>query len=135
VDVALALLERAGDFCSEDIWHRVVQLVTNNDNMQAYAARSVVNVLGRGAAHESLMATAAYILGEYGKLIKVSDWNSNQSHGWRTAHYFCGWSHPSPFLSQLSQFSRLVYAPVCVRVGGNALLYTGGVLDHRGNIV
>jgi len=70
VDVALALLERAGDFCSEDIWHRVVQLVTNNDNMQAYAARSVVDVLGRGAAHESLMATAAYILGEYGKLIK-----------------------------------------------------------------
>ena len=71
VDVALALLERAGDFCSDDIWHRVVQLVTNNDNMQAYAARSVVDVLGRGAAHESLMATAAYILGEYGKLIKV----------------------------------------------------------------
>jgi AP-2 complex subunit alpha len=34
VDVALSLLERAGDFCSEDIWHRVVQLVTNTEGMQ-----------------------------------------------------------------------------------------------------
>jgi AP-2 complex subunit alpha len=39
--VALALLERAGDFCGEDIWHRVVQLVTNNTDMQAYAAGQV----------------------------------------------------------------------------------------------
>ena len=41
VDVALALLERAGDFCGEEIWHRVVQLVTNNADMQAYAAGQV----------------------------------------------------------------------------------------------
>ena len=52
VDVALQLLERAGDFVSEDIWHRVVQLVTNNESMQQYAARNMVEVLKRGAAHE-----------------------------------------------------------------------------------
>jgi hypothetical protein len=34
VDIALELLERAGDNVSDDIWHRVVQLVTNNENMQ-----------------------------------------------------------------------------------------------------
>eukprot|EP00879_Flechtneria_rotunda_P008959 GHRR01009380.1.p1 GENE.GHRR01009380.1~~GHRR01009380.1.p1 ORF type:complete len:1159 (+),score=411.60 GHRR01009380.1:174-3479(+) len=70
VDVVLALLERAGDFCSEDIWHRVVQLVTNNEGSQAYAANRVVEVLGRGSSHEALMCLAAYVLGEYGKLIK-----------------------------------------------------------------
>uniref|UniRef100_A0A7S0R8D3 Clathrin adaptor alpha/beta/gamma-adaptin appendage Ig-like subdomain domain-containing protein n=1 Tax=Chlamydomonas leiostraca TaxID=1034604 RepID=A0A7S0R8D3_9CHLO len=69
VDVAMQLLEKAGDFVSEDIWHRVVQLVTNNAAMQPYAARNVAEVLKRGAAHESLVCTAAYILGEFGRLI------------------------------------------------------------------
>jgi hypothetical protein len=36
----------------QDIWHRVVQLVTNNPSMQQYAARNMVDVLRRGAAHE-----------------------------------------------------------------------------------
>jgi hypothetical protein len=71
IDVVLALLERAGDFCGEDIWHRVVQLVTNNEQSQAYAAGRVVEVLRRGASHEALMCMAGYVLGEYGRLIKV----------------------------------------------------------------
>eukprot|EP00878_Enallax_costatus_P038873 GHUV01044361.1.p1 GENE.GHUV01044361.1~~GHUV01044361.1.p1 ORF type:complete len:317 (+),score=114.18 GHUV01044361.1:444-1394(+) len=71
VDVVLALLERAGDFCNDDIWHRVVQLITNNEGSQAYAASQVVEVLGRGASHEALMCMAAYVIGEYGRLIKV----------------------------------------------------------------
>lgn len=65
----MELLEKAGDFVSEDIWHRVVQLVTNNATMQPYAARNVADVLKRGASHESLVCTAAYILGEFGRLI------------------------------------------------------------------
>ena len=52
VDTALQLLERAGDYVSDDIWHRVVQLVTNNESMQQYAARNMVDVLRRGANHE-----------------------------------------------------------------------------------
>jgi AP-2 complex subunit alpha len=52
VDVVLELLEKAGDFVSEDVWHRVVQLVTNNPAMQQYAARNVAKVLERGATHE-----------------------------------------------------------------------------------
>ncbi len=52
VDVALELLEKAGDFVSEEVWHRVVQLVTNNPAMQQYAARNVVATLKRGATHE-----------------------------------------------------------------------------------
>jgi hypothetical protein len=71
VDVVLALLERAGDFCGEDIWHRVVQLITNNEQSQAYAAGRVVEVLRRGSSHEALMCMAGYVLGEYGRLIKV----------------------------------------------------------------
>eukprot|EP00983_Pelagomonas_calceolata_P100526 1158578-Pelagomonas_calceolata.AAC.10 len=52
VDVVLRLLEKAGDFVSDDIWHRVVQLVTNNHTMQQYAARNIVESLRRGAQDE-----------------------------------------------------------------------------------
>lgn len=34
VDVAMGLVETAGEYISEDIWFRVVQLVTNNRDMQ-----------------------------------------------------------------------------------------------------
>lgn len=78
VDVVLALLERAGDFCGEDIWHRVVQLVTNNEASQAYAAGRVVEVLRRGASHEALMCMAGCVLGEYGKLVQASVPNLEQ---------------------------------------------------------
>lgn len=72
VDVVLALLERAGDFCSDDVWQRSVQLITNNEASQAYAAAAVVEALRRGAAHEALVCMAACVLGEYGRLIQAS---------------------------------------------------------------
>lgn len=34
MDVILQLIEKAGDFVSDDIWYRVVQFVTNNDDLQ-----------------------------------------------------------------------------------------------------
>lgn len=34
VDVILQLIEKAGDFVSDDIWYRVVQFVTNNEDLQ-----------------------------------------------------------------------------------------------------
>ncbi|GLC68315.1 hypothetical protein PLESTF_000678300 [Pleodorina starrii] len=70
MDVVLQLLERSGDFVSDEIWHRAVQMVTNNPAMQEYAARHVAEALKRGTPHESLVCTAAYVLGEYGRLIR-----------------------------------------------------------------
>jgi hypothetical protein len=46
----------------QDIWHRVVQLVTNNPSMQQYAARNMVDVLRRGAAHEVRQPVHAAII-------------------------------------------------------------------------
>lgn len=34
VDVILQLIDKAGDFVSDDIWYRVVQFVTNNEDLQ-----------------------------------------------------------------------------------------------------
>lgn len=36
VDVNLQLIDKAGDFVSDDIWYRVVQFVTNNEDLQVF---------------------------------------------------------------------------------------------------
>ncbi len=41
VDTVLELISVAGDHVSDDIWHRVVRIVTNNEELQAYAARKM----------------------------------------------------------------------------------------------
>ena len=44
VDVILQLISSAGDHVSEEIWYRIVQIVTNNPELQPYAARTVLKV-------------------------------------------------------------------------------------------
>ena len=34
VEIALGLIESAGEFISEHVWFRVVQIITNNPEMQ-----------------------------------------------------------------------------------------------------
>lgn len=36
VDVILQLITLAGDFVSDDIWHRVIKIVTNHEDVQEY---------------------------------------------------------------------------------------------------
>lgn len=69
VDVILQLIEKAGDFVSDGIWHRVVQFVTNNEDLQAYAALKVKSYVDKPAVHETLVKAAGYILGEYSHLL------------------------------------------------------------------
>ncbi|XWS71525.1 hypothetical protein CRYUN_Cryun03dG0145200 [Craigia yunnanensis] len=69
VDVVLQLIDKAGDFISDDIWFRVVQFVTNNDDLQPYAAAKVKEYLDKPAVHETMVKVSAYILGEYSHLL------------------------------------------------------------------
>lgn len=41
VDVSLILIERGGEFASKEIWHSIVQLVTNYPQLHGYAAAKV----------------------------------------------------------------------------------------------
>ena len=70
VDASMDLIERAGEHVSEDIWHRVIQLVTNNDDMKEYAANKVIEALKRGGAFEALISVGAFVLGEYGAALR-----------------------------------------------------------------
>ena len=63
VDTILQLICTAGDHVGDEVWYRVVQIVTNTDDLQEYAAKAVFNCLKRPSCHETLVKVA-------GKLIK-----------------------------------------------------------------
>ena len=86
VDTILELISAAGDHVGDEVWYRVVQIITNTEDLQAYAARVVFQRLKSPAAHESLVKVGGrfefwpclcgvptiflgYVLGEYGHLV------------------------------------------------------------------
>jgi AP-2 complex subunit alpha len=71
VDTILKLISISGDHVSDAIWHRVVQLVTNNPqgDLQAYTAATLLVAASPRRCHETAVRVAAYILGEFGFLI------------------------------------------------------------------
>lgn len=71
LDVVLTLIDKAGDYVSDAVWHRVVQIVTNDSSLQQYAAEQVLAKLQAGSAHETMVKVAGYLLGEFGHLLPV----------------------------------------------------------------
>ena len=69
VDVILQLIALAGDFVSDEIWYRVVQIVTNHEDIQEYASKTVLQALKQLNCHETAVKVGGYILGEFGHLI------------------------------------------------------------------
>lgn len=69
VDVILNLIRISGDYVSEEVWYRVIQIVINRDDVQGYAAKTVFEALQAPACHENMVKVGGYILGEFGNLI------------------------------------------------------------------
>ncbi|KAH9486932.1 AP-2 complex subunit alpha-2 [Psilocybe cubensis] len=69
VDMILQLISTAGEHVGDEVWYRVVQIVTNTEDLQEYAAKAVFEHLKAPSTHESLVKVGGYILGEYGHLI------------------------------------------------------------------
>ncbi|CAD7947030.1 unnamed protein product [Amoebophrya sp. A25] len=83
VDVVFKMLEYAPDSVNEDVWHRVVQIVTGiegapntvapnkststtNEELQRYAAEKAYASLQATNPHPTMIKLAAYLLGEFG---------------------------------------------------------------------
>ena len=45
VDISLRLIAMAGDHVSDEVWQRVIQIVTNNEELQVYAAQNALQYL------------------------------------------------------------------------------------------
>ncbi|EKM83879.1 hypothetical protein AGABI1DRAFT_66914 [Agaricus bisporus var. burnettii JB137-S8] len=69
VDTILQLISAAGDHVGDEVWYRVVQIITNTEDLQEYAAKVVFEHLKAPSTHESLVKVGGYVLGEYGHLI------------------------------------------------------------------
>ncbi|KZP31348.1 Adaptor protein complex AP-2 alpha subunit [Athelia psychrophila] len=69
VDTILQLISAAGEHVGDEVWYRVVQIVTNTEDLQSYAAKVIFEHLKAPSTHESLVKVGGYILGEYGHLI------------------------------------------------------------------
>lgn len=69
VDIILQLISTAGDQVGEEVWYRIVQIVTNNEELQEYAAKTVLHYLESPQYNETMVKVGAYILGEFGHLI------------------------------------------------------------------
>ncbi|KAM7183922.1 hypothetical protein V8F33_013294 [Rhypophila sp. PSN 637] len=69
VNISLRLIAMAGDHVSDEVWQRVTQIVTNNEELQVYAAQNILQYVKQDHCHETLVKIGAYILGEFGHLI------------------------------------------------------------------
>lgn len=69
LDTILKMLSVAGDFVSDVIWHRVVQIASNHKDLQKYAAGKLFRALLPAHVHAQTIKVGAYVLGEYGYLL------------------------------------------------------------------
>ena len=69
IDISLRLLAMAGDHVSDEVWQRVVQIVTNNEPLQTYAAQHILEYIKADNCHDTLIKIGGYVLGEFGHLI------------------------------------------------------------------
>ncbi|KAI5809297.1 adaptin N terminal region-domain-containing protein [Pyronema omphalodes] len=69
VDISLRLISMAGDHVSDEVWQRVIQIVTNNEELQMYAAQNILQHIKAVQCHETLVKIGGYLLGEFGHLI------------------------------------------------------------------
>ena len=61
VDVILNLIRLAGDYVSEEVWYRVIQIVINREDVQGYAAKTVfeVSLLKKPEFHYTFVCSGA----------------------------------------------------------------------------
>ncbi|KAK9365278.1 Clathrin/coatomer adaptor, adaptin-like protein [Lipomyces kononenkoae] len=69
IDTILRLISVAGDYVSDEVWQRAVQIVINNENLQPYAAHTLLQYLKGPTYFEAMVKIGGYVLGEFGHLI------------------------------------------------------------------
>ncbi|KAL7998096.1 putative adaptor protein complex AP-2, alpha subunit [Plasmopara halstedii] len=69
VDTVLQLLTIAGSEVPDAVWHRVVQIITNREELQRYAAEQMFKAMEPRFVDETTTKFGAYVLGEFGYLL------------------------------------------------------------------
>jgi AP-2 complex subunit alpha len=69
IDVMLKVITVAGDVMTNDIWFRVIKMVTNHQDVQQYATETAFLALKEDTVNETMVKVASFLCGEYGSLI------------------------------------------------------------------
>jgi AP-2 complex subunit alpha len=69
LDIIYQLVATAGDHVGDEIWFRIVQVVTNNEGIREYATFNVLEYLKGPNCNEKILKLGGYLLGEFGHLI------------------------------------------------------------------
>lgn len=69
IDISMRLISMAGDHVSDEVWQRIIQIVTNNEDLQIYAVQNILRYVRTEDCHESLVRIGAYLMGEFGHLV------------------------------------------------------------------
>jgi AP-2 complex subunit alpha len=72
VDVILKLLTTGGNATSDALWYRVIQIVTNHQDLREYAAYTILQAVKQPDCHEVTVKIAGHLLGEFGHVIVES---------------------------------------------------------------
>ncbi|KAF2097890.1 Adaptor protein complex AP-2 alpha subunit [Rhizodiscina lignyota] len=109
VDISLRLIAMAGEHVSDEVWQRIIQIVTNNDELQTYAAQNILQYIKGDHCHETLVKIGAYILGEFGHLIADNKGSSpiEQFMALQSKMHGCSFSTRSIILSCFVKFVNL----------------------------
>ena len=73
-DVIISLVGYAGDYVSDDIWHKLVQVVTGfgehvDTELQSYAALQAYNAISKPHVHEKMLKLASYLVSEFSQYL------------------------------------------------------------------
>lgn len=72
IEIALQMIDKAGDFINDDLWHRLVQVATNNPTLHADTAKLMfVKLRDDGATNELVLRVVSYCIGEFGYLLPI----------------------------------------------------------------
>ena len=72
VHIALQIIDKAGDFINDDLWHRVVQIATSDPKLHASTAQVMfAHLRDEGASNELVLRLVSYCIGEFGYLLPI----------------------------------------------------------------
>ncbi|KAK6097766.1 hypothetical protein MT418_001858 [Batrachochytrium dendrobatidis] len=72
IDVIMSLMTTSGDHIGDAIWHRVVHITTNNEDLREYATYTTLQALKQPNCHDKMIKLGGYLLGEFGHVIVES---------------------------------------------------------------
>ncbi|KAL4400783.1 clathrin-dependent endocytosis protein [Malassezia pachydermatis] len=107
IDTAMSLLELAGDRLRDELWYRIVLVVTNHPKVHAYAAERILHALSRSECHEIQIKLGAYLLGEYGYLI-VNQPHCSAAQQFQCLHLHAHQCSPTTLAMLLSTYIKWI---------------------------